>query len=333
MTPVSPSVPPDSPSRLSVRPFVRPLVHLFVPVRPSTRPSVRTPALVRPHCFRRPSQVSGHTLDFSKRSVSSTLVVVDCKEFFRIFPLREHQRAWFALAFNGKVAIDAFAGFGASATPGITGQLGDALVAIVEHKFPRGLRVERWVDDFAFWRTGNEPHLADILAIFRDLGVPVSHEKFQDFGHRTTFCGFVHDLSSRTISLPDAKRFKYLALVDELLRTKRATLRQTQSVLGKLQHTTQLLPAGRPRLRALGAFVCTFSCKVPDGPAFHLHTSQLRELLWWQEHLQHDIILQLRDPRPASLPSPSVSGSRPETIQALTYHNSVPRPRRETRHR
>ncbi|CAD6896952.1 unnamed protein product [Tilletia caries] len=87
------------------------------------------------------------------------------------------------------------------------------------------------------------------------LGVPWSAEKEQAFGPRITYYGVEFDIPGRIVSLPERKRAGLLLLLREWLT--RATFRrdETESILGKLQFATHVVPNGRQYLTGLVTFL------------------------------------------------------------------------------
>ncbi|CAD6973127.1 unnamed protein product [Tilletia controversa] len=103
---------------------------------------------------------------------------------------------------------------------------------------------DEWAYDFSSVDTACAP-----------LGVPWSAEKEQAFGPRITYYGVEFDIPGRIVSLPERKRAGLLLLLREWLT--RATFRrdETESILGKLQFATHVVPNGRQYLTGLVTFL------------------------------------------------------------------------------
>ena len=65
------------------------------------------------------------------------------------------------------------------------------------------------------------------------------------------FMGFIWDLLRWLVSLAPAKREKYLAAIKVFRSQPTHTLRDLQSLYGKLHYTTMVVPTGRPYLLQL----------------------------------------------------------------------------------
>jgi len=89
--------------------------------------------------------------------------------------------------------------------------------------------------------------------------------------NRNTYLGFLWDLQSRTVALPDNKWEKYVAAVEAWEREPRHTLCKVQKLYGKLLHTTLIISEGCVYLINLETMLSGFSNRpfVPHIPPRH----------------------------------------------------------------
>ena len=122
-------------------------------------------------------------------------------------------------------------------------------------------RVEEFVEDFAFAlvdHSHSSPRsadcarftysFADIDAISKRLGLLWTLDKDQWWCTAPTFTGCVWDLIAWLVSLAPEKVAKYLEAIKTFRAQPTHTLRELQSLYGKLHYTTQVVPSGRPYL-------------------------------------------------------------------------------------
>jgi hypothetical protein len=125
----------------------------------------------------------------------------------------------------------------------------------------------KWVDDLAQLRSpiaGNSEDsyvypfdVQDIFELTRPLGVPWKLGKCFAFSFLLVYLGFLWDLRHRSVSLPEAKRIKYLGKVSLFLSAAsrgKVFLQDALSLNGTLSHITFVFPLGRAYL----ANLCTF---------------------------------------------------------------------------
>lgn len=125
----------------------------------------------------------------------------------------------------------------------------------------------------------------DFLELAEDLGVRYSREKQQLFAAHVIFTGLRWDLGARTVGLPEEKRKKYFSALEAL--ATRPSLREVESVYGKLQHATLVRPEGRAYLADLGLDKDRYN--GDERSCRHLSHSTRRELEWWKTLLSQPL--------------------------------------------
>ena len=137
----------------------------------------------------------------------------------------------------------------------------------------------------------------DIDRLSARLGIRWEASKTIPFGEEVVYLGFQWNLRSRVVHLPDEKKARYLAVIEEWREKRTHDLIETQRLYGKLLHATLVIPAGRARLTNLEAMLASFN----DNP-FRPHTPPRNtpdDLDWWQRQLcRADISIPLPWPRP-----------------------------------
>ena len=99
------------------------------------------------------------------------------------------------------------------------------------------------------------------------LGIKWENSKTIPWGFQTQFLGFLWNLENRTVSIPDTKKEKYLAAIEEWELLPTHSLLEVQRLHGKLLHVTLVAPEGRAYLTNLETMLATFSRPfVPHTP-------------------------------------------------------------------
>lgn len=108
---------------------------------------------------------------------------------------------------------------------------------------------------------------ADIDQLSTQLGVKWQDAKSIPFGEEVTYLGFCWNLRSQLVHLPEAKKAKYLAAIEEWRSRHTHNLIEMQKLHGKLLHAGLVIPAGQAHLTNLEAMLGSFN----DSP-FLPHT-------------------------------------------------------------
>jgi len=143
---------------------------------------------------------------------------------------------------------------------------------------------------------------ADIDKLSKILGIPWEPAKDIFFSSRAPFIGFLWDLATRTVSIPESKKKKYLAAIQEWEARSTHTLLEVQQLYGKLLHASLVLPAGRAYLVSLESMLAIFN-NHPYMP-HHAPKSTNGDLRWWKSHLAQPSISR-SIPGPIEVTDPS----------------------------
>ncbi len=170
----------------------------------------------------------------------SQAAVFDVESAFRNIPI--HPSAWpfLAMKIDEKIHLDTCLNFGASPSPGIWGIVADAMAWILKHKGVQALI--KWVDDFVFFRypkriheDGSAEYTYDADLIWhtaKELGWPWAIDKFKPFQSSFTYVGFDWDIAEKFVSLPDAKKTKYLNKLESWVAGSQHTKDEIKSIIG-----------------------------------------------------------------------------------------------------
>ncbi|KDN33364.1 hypothetical protein RSAG8_13545, partial [Rhizoctonia solani AG-8 WAC10335] len=125
-----------------------------------------------------------------------------------------------------------------------------------------------------------------IYDIAEPLGWPWKIPKTKDFAPIFDFLGFIWNVPTRQVSIPDKKRDKFLAKINTWLLADKVSLKSTQQLIGSLIHCTNVLSEGRAWLAGL----IRFSASFPHAFKFRFITRPIpdyasQDAEWWRARL------------------------------------------------
>ncbi len=165
--------------------------------------------------------------------------------------------------------IDMAHPFGLKSAGGNLGYAMDATITILKAALTLDF-IAKWVDDLIAVRYPSHTVNANfhydvsfeqICTIFRELGWPLSTEKIRPFAPRVRYIGFDWDFPSRVVLLPEEKRRKFLERLTNWLDASRAcgvSARDSEKLLGSLNHVANIFPHARSSLPSLHTFLASF---------------------------------------------------------------------------
>lgn len=132
------------------------------------------------------------------------------------------------------------------------------------------------------------------------LGWPWAPAKYVPFASFFVYIGFLWDLVAKTVSLPAAKKEKYLRKLEEWVLGLKRSKADAESLIGTLNHVTLVVPEGRSYMISLCKFRATFK---NDQRPFARHTvshTLHEDLTWWRNKLSQDYVGMdiIRPPEP-----------------------------------
>lgn len=225
---------------------------------------------------------------------------LDIEGAYRTVPIQPNHKAYVIVEFEGLFYMDHNVPFGLASAAGLQGEVADATVDIWRHL---GVGpVKKWVDDFDVFRFPVEHgpfvgtsdgiiyhysyDLTSIKQLIAPLQIPWHKDKGQEFGDSFVYVGFLWDLPSRTVRLPERKRLKLISKLTRFVDTyahSQVPKNELESVCGSLSHVSFVYTRGNSYLSNL--YICLSSFSNVFSPRFLSH-SAISDLRWWLQQLQ-----------------------------------------------
>jgi hypothetical protein len=166
--------------------------------------------------------------------------------------------------------------------------------------------VIKWVDNFIFicYPTGHHTQGGYVYAyntklvwdIAEELGWPWVPAKFVDFSLEFTYIGFCWNLHAKSMELPEKKKTKYLEWISSWTVGSH-TAKDTEKVIGTLNHVCLVVLEGRSRLISLYKFRRGFKTNHAKGASHKLSSGTADDIGWWRSRLLDEFV-RLRIIRP-----------------------------------
>jgi hypothetical protein len=222
----------------------------------------------------------------------SEAATLDVDSAFRCCPITPSQQSSFIVHWNDSYYVDHVAPFGATSAGGVFGRVADAKSAILAAK--KIGPSKNWVDDFTFFRFPlsigpSGPifsySLSDIYTLAAQLGWPWKESKTRPFAVEFKYLGFLWNLSTKTVQIPDSKKQRYLTKISPWVSDQKFSRKDAESVLGTLVHCSLALPEGRSRLPSIARFAASFNHLSSPYARRSPNPSLLSDITWWRAQL------------------------------------------------
>jgi hypothetical protein len=236
--------------------------------------------------------------------------IFDVDAAFQNVPTHPSARRFLAIKIKELIHLDHVLNFGACPAPGIWGRIADAMVQIL---LLRGIQaLIKWVDDFIFFRYPKSPasiglheysySAQDVWDVADEIGWPWAPTKFVDFASSFVYIGFFWDLIMKTVELPAKKKTKYLDRISDWTADSMHTAKETDKIVGTLNHVTLVVPEGRSHLVSLYKFRGGFKPNTPSATKLKLPKMAVSDIEWWRDRLSHAFVglTIIRPPDPLS---------------------------------
>ena len=238
----------------------------------------------------------------------SEAATLDVDAAFRCCPITPAQQCNFIIQWDDSFYINHCAPFGASSAGGVFGRVADAKSAILSSE---GLGPSKhWVDDFTFFRfpvsiESGIPifsySLSDIYNLASRLGWPWKESKTRPFAVEFKYLGFIWNLSSKTVQIPDSKKSRYLIKLQPWVGGRKFSRKEAESILGTLDHCSLAVPDGRSYLPSISRFASSFNPITFPFARRTPNASVISDIQWWRARLSADFCgCVLSRPPPAS---------------------------------
>jgi len=175
----------------------------------------------------------------------------------------------------------------------VFGRVADAKTAILASKHIGPSK--NWVDDFVFFRfpilslNPGPPSfsysLSDIYDLAARLGWPWKRSKTRPFAPQFKYLGFIWDLITKSVQIPDDKKLRYLSKLEPWTQGQNFSRKDAESVLGTLVHCSLALPDGRSRLPSISRFTSSFDYASSIFTKKTPNPSVLSDIDWWRTQL------------------------------------------------
>ena len=217
---------------------------------------------------------------------------LDVDAAFRCCPILPSRQRNFVIQWDDSFYIDHNAPFGATSSGSVFGRVADAMSTILTSM---GLCPSKnWVDDFVFFRfplpCNSFPptysySLSDIYNVARRLGWPWKVSKTRPFAPEFKYIGFLWNLSTKSVQIPEDKKLRYLAKLEAWTPGQKFSKKDVESILGTLVHCSLAFPTGRSRLPSISRFASSFNHFSSPFIQRSPNPSILSDIDWWRSQL------------------------------------------------
>ena len=228
----------------------------------------------------------------------SHLFKIDIKSAFRLIPIHPDDFSLLGMEFQGQYYIDKCLPFGLSVSCSIFEKFSTFLEWIIRRNTNSNQMIH-YLDDFCGCRNDKEvaKHtLEKALDCFESLGVPIAIDKVEGPATNIKFLGLEIDTLEMLVKIPSDKLIDLKKVINDFIgkKQKKVTLRQLQSLIGKLNFACRAIVPGRAFCRRL--IDATMGIKHPLH-RIRVTKGMVDDLSVWQEFLENHngITMMVRD--------------------------------------
>lgn len=174
------------------------------------------------------------------------LAVIDIQSAFRLQPVHPLDQPLLAFHWLDSFYVDTRLPFGLRSSPVLWERIASTLAWLAHHLGVTHLH--HYVDDFLIAAPSAalcQAHLDLFLSLCSFLNVPVSRPKLQGPHTTVTYLGVEFDTLRMEARIPPVKLALIASLTDPSLHPRTITLRELQTICGKLLWCSHLVPPGR----------------------------------------------------------------------------------------
>ena len=214
----------------------------------------------------------------------SYLTKIDIKHAYRLLPVRKEDWPLLVYYWEGKYYVDVKLPFGGRSSASLFNSFADLVCWVLNEKF--SLLIIHYSDDFLMFTRNNLiealGHLRTLKKAFNYLNIPVADDKLVGPDTCLPYLGLMINTVEFTVSIPQEK-------VDELMEQmpwwcgrRTCTLRELQSLNGKLNFYSKAITPGRMFTRRLIDLTRTV-----NKPSHYVTLSKeaREDIHWWCELL------------------------------------------------
>lgn len=220
---------------------------------------------------------------FFKNLIGNYLIgIFDWESAYRQIPTHPSQWAYLAICgFDDLIYIDTRIAFGGVAGCGSFGGPADGWKRIMESKF-KLVKIFRWVDDnLCIKRVAETTTMLDIVRASEQLGVKTNVTKYSEFAVEQSFIGFVWNLQTKSVGLSAEKLLKRRSELDQFWIKISWTKNELETINGKLNHLTLILPQLKPYLTANFRWLASWTRPMKRKAPLDV----LNDMLFWRTTL------------------------------------------------
>lgn len=177
----------------------------------------------------------------------------DIKSAFRLIPVSSTDFDLLGFFFNNAYYYDKMLPFGCKISCAIWDRFASFLHWLTQ-VHAQNLSILHYLDDFLFCGqdfNSSKKILDTFLLLCSDLGVPIANEKTVQPTQVLIFLGIEIDTVEMIMKLPIEKIHEIRLKITEVMKLKKATLKQLQSLLGLLNFACRVIAPGRAFCRRL----------------------------------------------------------------------------------
>lgn len=185
---------------------------------------------------------------------NSLISKTDIKDAFRIMPIHVDSHHLLGFTWKHKFYYDKCLPMGCSISCNLFERFSTAIQDILVHRYEVPY-ISHILDDFIFFGPPDSPICQESLQKFISLsdhvGIPIKQEKTVKPSQVVTLHGIEVDTSIMQMRLPEDKLSDLRTLLSSTSKCKKITLRNLQSLIGKLSFACRAVLPGRAFLRRL----------------------------------------------------------------------------------
>lgn len=207
------------------------------------------------------------------------LAKVDIKQAYRMVPVHPDDQPLLGMMWEGAWYVDTALPFGLRSAPKIFSAIADALEWQVRREGVQAIL--HYLDDFLLVEPSageGEVALQKLLSVFARMKVPVAPEKLEGPATRLKFLGIILDTETLSLHLPQEKLAELRMLVANWLGRRFATVKELESLVGKLQHAATVVRPGRSFMRRLFELL---KGARRNQRWVRLNVAARSDLMWW----------------------------------------------------
>lgn len=248
------------------------------------------PAGLSVNCYAQAFHFKYTTLDKAVSLIPQNgyMAKIDLSSAYRSVPIHPDCFKFTGLSWNfdnAKCAtflVDTRLPFGASTAPGIFQRLSDSITRYMSRS---GYNVISYLDDFLIIDAHEDKcqrAFALLLNILQQLGFSINWQKVVKPSQLITFLGVEINSVTESLSLPIEKLNELKSELCLWKVKKKATKKELQQLIGKLNWAARVIRGGRTFLRRIIDIMCTL--KRPNHHA-RLCNSAKEDILWWAKFI------------------------------------------------